>query len=49
MTLEVRAASDDLSTLPAFQTERFEVIFVDFLMLSIGGLEIAAVVRRCGS
>jgi hypothetical protein len=41
-------APDDLSTLRAFQTEHFEVIFVDFLMLGIGRFEIAAVVRRGG-
>jgi hypothetical protein len=48
MTLEVTVTPNDLSILPAFQTERFEVIFVDFLMLGIGGFELAAVVRRCG-
>jgi CheY-like chemotaxis protein len=49
MTLEVTAAPDDLGTLLAFQAEHFDVIFVDFLMLGIGGFKIAAVVRRCGS
>jgi hypothetical protein len=48
MTLDVTVTPDDLSTLPAFQTERIEVIFVDFLMLAIGGFEIATVVRRRG-
>jgi hypothetical protein len=48
MTLEVMVIPDDLSTLPAFQTEHIEVIFVDFLMLSIGGFELAALVRRRG-
>jgi hypothetical protein len=35
MTLEVTATPDDLSTLPAFQTEHCEVIFVDSLVLGI--------------
>jgi hypothetical protein len=48
MTSEVTATPDDLSTLPGFQMEHFEVIFVDFLMLGIIGFEIAGVVRSCG-
>jgi hypothetical protein len=48
MISEVTSTPDDLSIFPAFQTEHFEVIFVDFLMLGVMGFEVAAVVRSCG-
>jgi PleD family two-component response regulator len=42
MTWEFMATADALGALPAFQTEHFEVIFVDFLMPDMIKFEIAA-------
>jgi hypothetical protein len=38
MISEVTSTLDDLSTLPAFQTEHFEMMVVDVLMLGMTDL-----------
>lgn len=43
---ESRVAPDGPSALAALDTDRFDLIFVDFHMPGMSGLELAAVVRR---